>query len=66
MGRGSLDLEKVSSSSWKLIPEFKSLEYARLALTYLDVLEGAQLLIPDSCQVQSLVAGEGYLWNISL
>ena len=27
---------------------------------------GAQLLIPDDCQVQSLVAEKGYLWNISL
>ena len=26
----------------------------------------AQLLIPDGCQVQSAVAGEGYLWSISL
>ena len=30
------------------------------------VVEEVQLLIPDGCQVQSSVAGEGYLWNISL
>ena len=35
-------------------------------IDYLGVVEGAQLLIPDGCQIQSLVAGEGYLWNISL
>ena len=30
------------------------------------VVEEVQLLIPDGCQVQSAVAGEGYLWNVSL
>ena len=30
------------------------------------VVEEVQLLIPDGCQVQSAVAGEGYLRNIFL